>query len=177
MILRYLDFEPMIGERVFVSPSADVIGRVSIAEDCSIWFGAVIRADVNFVKIGRRSNVQDGAVIHVTHCEAEGVGGFPTIVGCEVTIGHRAVLHGCEVMDRCLIGMGAIVLDGAKIGEESIVGAGALVTMGKVFPPRSLILGSPARAVRQLTEREITTLKSSADRYVNLKNEYVKPKN
>ncbi|MDR1452186.1 MAG: gamma carbonic anhydrase family protein [Helicobacteraceae bacterium] len=171
---KFKGWKPQIGERVFIAPSADLIGRCEIGADSSIWFGAVIRADVHKVKIGARVSVQDGAVIHVTHSEKEDEsGGFPTIVGDDVTIGHRAVLHGCVVENACLIGMGAIILDGAVIGAESIIGAGALVTQGKVFPPRSLILGSPAKVVRSLNDGEIAELYASASRYTELKDKYL----
>jgi carbonic anhydrase/acetyltransferase-like protein (isoleucine patch superfamily) len=171
LIVTFQNKTPKIAKRVFIAPSADLIGDLEIGEDSSVWFGAVIRADVNFARIGRRVSVQDGTVIHVTHA-GENNAGFPTIVGDNVTIGHRVVLHGCEIANACLIGMGAIILDGAKIGAESIVGAGALVTQGKVFPPRSLILGSPAKVVRSLNDSEVAELYASADRYVSFKNLY-----
>ncbi|MDR1910876.1 MAG: gamma carbonic anhydrase family protein [Helicobacteraceae bacterium] len=174
MIASFSGWSPSIGKSVFIASSADTIGRVVIGDDSSVWFGAVIRADVHWVKIGARTNVQDGAIIHVTHCKkADESDGYASIVGDDVTIGHRAVLHGCFVDNACLIGMGAIVLDGAKIGAESIVGAGALVTQGKIFPPRSLILGAPAKAVRTLNDDEVSELYASAKRYVALKNEYL----
>lgn len=174
MISAFNDRKPLIGDRVFIAPSADVIGRCEIGEDCSVWFGAVIRADVHRVKIGARVSVQDGAVIHVTHSVlADESDGFPTVVGDDVTIGHRAVLHGCVIENACLIGMGAIILDGAVIGAESIVGAGALVTQNRVFPPRSLILGSPAKVARTLSDGEVKELYASASRYVALKSSYL----
>lgn len=176
MITRFKQFEPKIGQNVFVAPSADVIGRVEIGEHSSIWFGVVIRADVHHIKIGARTSIQDGSMVHVTHHKkADESDGHPTIIGNDVTVGHKVMLHGCTIEDACLIGMSATILDGAVIGKESIVGAGALVTGGKVFPPRSLILGSPAKAVRTLEEAEVENLYKSARRYVDFKDEYLYP--
>jgi len=128
------------------------------------------------VKIGDRTSIQDGTMIHVTHHKkADESDGYPTIVGSDVTVGHRVMLHGCTIGDACLIGMSATILDGAVIGKESIVGAGALVTGGKEFPPRSLILGSPAKVVRELTEKEVENLYASAKRYVAFSREYLEP--
>ena len=149
-----------VGDEFFVAPSAAVIGRVHLGRDASVWFGAVVRGDVERVRIGARTNVQDHAVLHVVTDR------FGTIVGDDVTIGHRATLHGCTVEDACLIGIGAIVLDGARIGAASLVGAGALVTPGTEVPPRSLVLGSPARRVRALSDDEVARLHESAARYV-----------
>jgi len=138
MIMNYLDYTPKIGKNSWIANSADVIGDVEIGEDCSIWFGTVIRGDVHFIKIGDRVSVQDLSMIHVTHHKGKvrKIGdGTPTIVGDDVTIGHRVMLHGCTIEDACLIGMSATILDGAVIGKESIVGAGSLVTKNKKFPP------------------------------------------
>jgi len=137
-----------------------VIGDVQIGPESSVWFGAVIRGDVNRIRIGRESNVQDNAVIHVTNRTA------PTRLGDRVTIGHSAVVHGCTVEDEVLVGIGAVILDHAVIGQGSLVGAGALVTGGTRVPPRSLVLGSPARAVRQLTDDEVDTVRAYASNYV-----------
>ena len=126
-----------------------------------MWYGAVLRGDLAAISVGAGSNVQDGAVLHVDD-------GTPCVVGDHVTIGHRAVVHACKVGDRCLIGMGAVILNGAVIGEDSIVGAGALVTQGKAFPPRSMILGSPAKVVRPLTDEEVADLRPHAEAYVDL---------
>ena len=174
MLLRYKEWFPKRAEGVWIAPDATVIGNVEIGKDSSIWFGCVVRGDVHYIKIGERTNIQDLTMIHVTHYKKPDMSdGHPTIIGDDVTIGHRVMLHGCTIEDACLIGMNATILDGAVIGKESIVGAGALVTGGKKFPPRSLILGSPAKVVRELTDAEVAELYASAKRYVAFKNEYV----
>ncbi len=150
---------PVCGEDVFIAPGAYVIGRVRVGACSSVWFNTVVRADVNTVDIGARVNVQDLSVIHVS-------ADFPTKIGDEVTIGHRAIVHGCTIGDRALIGMGAVVMDGAVVGDEAIVGAGALVSPGMVVPPRTLVLGTPARVKRQLTDEEVASLAVSAAKYV-----------
>lgn len=173
MILNYKDLKPKLGKNSWVAPSADVIGDVTCGEDCSIWFGSVVRGDVHYIKIGDRVSIQDLSMVHVTHYKkADKSDGNPTIIGDDVTIGHRVMLHGCEIGDACLIGMSATILDGAVIGKESIVGASALVTKNKVFPPRSLIMGSPAKVVRELNDDEVKELYASATRYVKFKNGY-----
>jgi carbonic anhydrase/acetyltransferase-like protein (isoleucine patch superfamily) len=173
MIIKYKNLTPKIGKNSWIAPSADVIGEVTMGEDCSIWFGTVIRGDVHKIVIGDRVSVQDLSMIHVTHYKKEDKSdGNPTIIGDDVTIGHRVMLHGCTIEDACLIGMSATILDGAVIGKESIVGAGSLVTKNKIFPPRSLIMGSPAKVVRELTEDEVNELYASAKRYVSFKNNY-----
>jgi carbonic anhydrase/acetyltransferase-like protein (isoleucine patch superfamily) len=173
MIHTYKNIVPTLGAETWVAPSADVIGDVACGSDCSIWFGCVVRGDVHYIKIGNRVNIQDLSMIHVTHYkQADKSDGNPTIIGDDVTIGHRVMLHGCTIEDACLIGMSATILDGAVIGKESIVGAGALVTKGKIFPPRSLIMGSPAKVVRELYDSEIKELYASAHRYVEFKKEY-----
>ena len=174
MIHTFKDFIPKIGANSWIAPSADIIGDVEIGENCSIWFGTVIRGDVHYIKIGDRTSVQDLSMIHITHHKkADRSDGSPTIIGNDVTIGHRVMLHGCTIEDACLIGMSATILDNAVIGKESIVGASSLVTKGKVFPPRSLIMGSPAKVVRELTDTEVKELYASASRYVEFKNDYV----
>lgn len=174
MIMNFKHYAPQIGENVFIAPSADVIGRVKIGKDSSIWFGVVVRGDVHRIEIGERTSIQDLSMIHVTHHKREDESdGYPTIIGSDVTVGHKVMLHGCTIEDACLIGMSATILDGAVIGKESIVGAGALVTKGKIFPPRSLIMGSPAKVVRELTDEEVAELYASAKRYVAFKNEYM----
>ena len=152
------DRAPTFGDGAWAAPSADLIGDVRLAARASIWFGAVIRADNTPIIIGEESNVQDGAVGHSDP-------GAPLTIGARVTIGHQAILHGCTVHDNALIGMGARVLNGAVIGEQCLVGAGALVTEGKHFEPRILIVGSPARAIRALTEAEVAALAVSAAHY------------
>jgi carbonic anhydrase/acetyltransferase-like protein (isoleucine patch superfamily) len=145
--------------RYWIAPSADVIGRVHIEADVSIWFNAVVRGDDEDIRIGRGSNVQDGAVIHADP-------GFPTVLGAFVSVGHRAILHGCNIADTTLIGMGAIVMNGARIGQNSIVGAGAVIPEGKVFPDNVLLIGAPARVTRTLDDRMTTELRASADLYI-----------
>jgi len=173
MLHGFKNITPTIGEKSWIAPSADVIGEVSCGDDCSIWFGCVVRGDVHFIRIGHRVNIQDLSMIHVTHYKREDRSdGNPTIIGDDVTIGHRVMLHGCTIEHACLIGMSATILDGAVIGAESIVGAGALVTKGKIFPPRSLIMGSPAKVIRQLSEDEVKELYASAARYVRFKEDY-----
>ena len=173
MLHKFKDTMPKVNTRTWIAPSADVIGEVSIGEDCSIWFGCVVRGDVHYISIGDRTNVQDLSMIHVTHYKnGDKSTGNPTIIGNDVTVGHRVMLHGCTIEDACLIGMSATILDGAVIGKESIVGAGALVTKNKVFPPRSLIVGSPAKVVRELNDAEVAELYASATRYVEFKKDY-----
>jgi len=174
MIHHYKNKTPIIGNNCFIAPSADLIGEVTMGNDCSVWFGCVIRADVHYIKIGDRVNIQDLSMIHVTHYKnPDRSDGNPTIIEDDVTIGHRVMLHGCTIKKASLIGMNATILDGAVIGEESIVGAGSLVTKNKIFPPRSLIMGSPAKFIRELTEQEVEELYNSAKRYVIFKNEYL----
>ena len=164
-LAQFLDTPPSIDPTAFVAPGADVIGNVTLAAESSVWFQAVIRADINRIVIGPRSNVQDGAVIHLAD-------DFGTHVGELVTIGHKAILHACTIADEVLVGMGAIVLDGAEVGPRSIIGAGALVTGGKRFPEGSLIIGSPAKAVRTLTLDEQAGIKVWAEKYVALSRAY-----
>lgn len=144
--------------RFWVAPDATLVGRVTLGEDASVWFAAVLRGDNEPMRIGARTNIQDGAVCHSDE-------GFPLIVGEDCTIGHAAILHGCTIGDGCLIGMGASVLNGAVIGKGSLVGANALVTEGKVFPDHSLIVGAPARAIRTLDEAAVASLLRSAAHY------------
>ena len=151
---------PTIAESAWVAESAQVMGDVVLAEDASIWFGVVIRGDTETIRIGRGSNIQDLSVLHADH-------GMPLTVGEDVTVGHQVMLHGCTVGDGSLIGIGAVVLNGAKIGKGCLVGAGALVTEGKEFPDGSMILGSPAKVVRQLTPEQLEGLRQSAKHYVD----------
>lgn len=167
MIHPYGSVTPRIHPTAFIETSAHVIGDVDLGEDASIWFGTVLRADVNAIRIGRGTNVQDGTVVHVNRR------GQPTILGEFVTVGHAARLHGCRIASHCLIGIGAIVLDGVEIGEESLVAAGSLVAPGTVIPPRSLVMGSPATVRRPVGARDLELICRSALNYVALKNDYL----
>ncbi len=165
-IATHLDRTPRISPSAFIAPGATVIGDVVIGDEAGVWFQAVVRADINSIVIGPRSNIQDGAVVHLAdECGVR--------VGELVTVGHKAILHACTIADEVLVGMGAIVLDGAEIGARSIIGAGALVTGGRKFPPGSLILGSPAKAVKQLSLDEQAGIKVWAERYVQLSRAYL----
>ena len=158
---------PRVHPTAYIDNSAQVIGDVEIGEESSVWMAVVIRGDVNRISIGRRSNVQDGTVVHVmkdTHA---------TTIGDNVTIGHAAVIHGCTVGDRCLIGMGTILLNGARIGAGSIVAAGTLVVEGMVVPPQSLVMGSPGKVKRTLTDAEVAGIQVYADRYVAYRLDYM----
>jgi carbonic anhydrase/acetyltransferase-like protein (isoleucine patch superfamily) len=164
---------PTLGKRVYVDPAAIVIGQVTIGDDSSVWPAAVIRGDVNVITIGARTSVQDGSVLHVTHDGPYWPGGLALDIGDDVTIGHRVILHGCTVGNRCLMGMGAIVMDGAVIEDEVIIGGGAVVTPRSRCQARSLYVGNPARRVRDLTAREIGQLEYSARWYVKVKDAYL----
>ena len=167
LILPYRGINPTFGERVYIAPNATIVGDVTIGDDSSIWFGTVVRGDVHSIRIGARSNIQDNCVVHVTN------GTWPTVIGDDVTIGHGVIAHGCTIRRGCLIGMGARLLDGSVIGEESLVGAGALVTEGTEIPPRSLVIGFPARVRRELTAEELEKLRQSPSNYVDYKNDYL----
>ena len=164
---------PRLGERVYVDPAATVIGDVELGDDASIWPGAVARGDVHHIRIGARSNLQDGAIIHVTHDGPYTPGGFPTIIGDDVTIGHGAVIHACTIEDYCLIGMHATVLDGAVVKKHGFVGAGTVIPPGKVVGEGELWVGNPARKVRVLSDAQIEQLHYSADHYVRMKDDYL----
>ena len=153
------DRRPTVAASAWIAPSADVIGNAHLGEATSLWFGVVVRADNTPIVIGARSNIQEGSMLHSDP-------GSPLAIGTSVTVGHHAILHGCTIGDNCLIGMGATILNDAVIPENCLVGAGALVTEGKTFPPGSLIIGSPARAVRALTPAQIAGITQSADHYV-----------
>lgn len=162
MIKSFQGKKPKIHETAFVAENATIIGDVEIGEDSSVWFGAILRGDVNFIRIGARVNVQDGSIIHVsskTH---------PTILEDEITLGHRVTLHGCTVETGCLIGIGAVVLDGARIGSHSLVAAGSLVTPNTLIPPRSFVLGTPAKVRRRLTDEEFYNLPRFWQNYTEL---------
>ena len=164
-LTRFLDGVPTIHPTAFVAPSANLIGDVTLGEESSVWYQAVLRGDINRIVIGPRSNVQDGALVHLAD-------DYGTVVGELVTVGHKAILHACTIDDEVLVGMGAIVLDGAVIGARSIIGAGALVTGGKEIPPGSLVLGSPAKVVRALSLEEQAGIKVWAEKYVALSRAY-----
>ncbi|MEO6137095.1 MAG: gamma carbonic anhydrase family protein [Luteimonas sp.] len=173
-IRSYLGQQPILGERAYVDRTASVIGDVVLGDDVSIWPGTVVRGDVNFIRIGARTNIQDGSVVHVSHDGPHAkLGGFATVIGSDVTIGHKAIVHACRIEDAVLIGMGAIVLDGAVIRTHGFVGAGALITPGKEVGEGELWLGNPARKVRMLTDAEIQALYYSAQHYVRLKDQYL----
>lgn len=168
MIISYKDKYPEVANSAFIEESAVVIGDVKIGEDSSVWYNAVIRGDVNYIRVGNSTNVQDGVIIHVTVKE------YPTEIGDNVTIGHGAILHGCRVMSNSLIGIGSIILDGAFIDEFCIVAAGTLVPPKAKYASRSLILGSPAKVMRKLSERDIEMIKEHALDYKELKEYYSK---
>ena len=153
--------QPLVHPTAFIAPNATVIGDVTIGEDASVWYHSVLRGDINRITVGRGSNIQDGSVLHLS---AE----FGCHIGDYVTVGHMAMLHACTIASECLIGMGAIILDGVEIGERCIIGAGALVTQGKIIPPGSMVLGSPAKVVRALSTEEQSGLREWAERYVRL---------
>lgn len=173
-IRPYREHLPTLGQRVYLDPMSAVIGDVVLGDDVSVWPFTLIRGDVNFVRIGDRSNIQDGTVIHVSH---DGPhlrrGGFATRIGNDVTIGHKAIIHACTIEDAALIGMGAIVLDGAVVKKHGFVGAGALVSPGKVVGEGELWLGNPAKKARLLSQAEIDALYYSANHYVKLKDDYL----
>ncbi len=171
----YLNTVPRLGARVYVDPAGLVIGDVELGDDASIWPFAVARGDVHYVRIGARTNVQDGAVLHVTHDGEYTPGGFPLLIGDDVTIGHGAIVHACMVRDACLIGMNATVLDGAIVNRHSMIGAGAVVSPGKIVGEGELWVGNPARKVRMLSDVEIERLYYSARHYVKLKDDYLAP--
>src|SRR3982751_3458338 len=167
MIKPFRDISPKIHSSAFITDDAVVIGDVEIGEDSSVWFGSVVRGDVNSIRIGARTNIQDMTMVHVssrTH---------PTTLEDEITIGHRVTLHGCHVESRCLIGIGAILMDGVRVGNNSLVGAGSLLTPGTQIPARSLVLGSPAKVKRELTDDEIAYLDRSWRNYTELKSKYI----
>jgi gamma-carbonic anhydrase len=169
LIKPYRNVWPTLAQGALIAENATLIGDVEIGEDSSIWYGAILRGDVGKIRIGKRSNVQDLACIHMTKRLSD------AILGDAVTVGHAAIIHGAIVEDLCLIGMGAVLLDNARIGEGSIVGAGALVTGGAKIPPRSLVLGRPGKVVRQLSEADVAELLHSSERYVRLSRENFGP--
>ena len=167
MLRPYRGRLPVVDPTAYVDASAQVIGDVEIGVDSSVWMNVVVRGDVNHIRIGRRSNVQDGTIVHVMHET------HPTMIGDDVTIGHGAVVHGCTIEDRVLIGMGAIVLNGARVSSDSIVAAGSLVPEGAVIPPRSLAMGSPAKVRRQLSDAEVASILDYSGNYVRYRLDYM----
>lgn len=164
---------PTLGDNTYIDPSAAVIGDVILGDDVSVWPMAVIRGDVNRIEIGARSNIQDAAILHVTHDGPYTQGGRPLILGHGITVGHQAVLHACTIDDFCLIGIGSIVLDAVHVENHVLIGAGSLVPPGKILRSGYLYLGNPVREIRPLTEMEMQNLEYSADHYVRLKNKYL----
>ena len=167
MIRLYKGISPQIASTAFIETSAQIIGDVHIGEHSSVWFNCVLRGDVYHIRVGESTNIQDGTVVHVTS------GRFATIIGNRVTVGHGVVLHGCTIKDRSLIGIGAIILDDVTIGEESFIAAGSLVTPGTVIPPRSMVMGSPARVKREVTDEEIARIDMHWKNYIEYKNTYL----
>ena len=153
------------GGALYVAPTATVIGKVTLGEETGVWFGAVLRGDRDRIVIGARSNIQDNVVVHTSR-------GFPTVIGQQVSVGHGAILHGCIIRDRVLVGMGAIVMNGAVVGEDSIIAAGAVVTEGTVIPPGSVVMGVPAKVVKQATADQKKGIRKNAENYIGLAKSY-----
>lgn len=172
-IRKYQNISPTLGRDVYIDPQACVIGNVNLGDDASVWPMAVVRGDVNTIEIGARSNVQDGAILHVTHDGPYSPGGYVLTIGEDVTIGHQAMLHGCTVGNRVLIGMSAMIMDGVVIKDEVLVAAGAVVPPRKVLESGYLYRGSPAKQIRPLTDEEKDNLKYGASHYVKMKNKYL----
>ena len=168
MVRLYRGVRPVIASSAFVDESAQVIGDVVIGDESSVWMNAVVRGDVNTIRIGSRTNIQDGTIVHVMRDPSH-----PTVVGDEVTVGHGVILHGCTVADRCLIGMGAILLNGSSVGSDSIVAAGTLLPEGMSVPARSLVMGSPGKVRRALTDDEVAFIRESAANYVGYRLDYI----
>lgn len=174
-IRPYLEHLPRVGDRVFVDASSVVTGRVEIGVDSSVWPHCSVRGDVHAIRIGERTNIQDGSVLHVTSPQSYKPEGFPLTVGNEVTVGHRVILHGCTIGDRVLVGMGAIIMDGAVVESEVIIGAGSLVSPGKRLESGGLYVGSPVKRMRDLRPEELAFLAYSAEHYVRLKDLHMSP--
>ena len=169
----YLNTKPVVGERVFLHVSAQIIGDVTLGDDSSIWCNTVLRGDVNRIVVGRGSNVQDLTMCHVSHKTADHPDGSPLIIGDFVTVGHSVILHGCRIGNQCLIGMGSIIMDDVVIPERVMIGAGSLISPGKVLESGMLYMGRPAKAVRALTDEEMAYLQYSAEHYIHTKNNYL----
>jgi carbonic anhydrase/acetyltransferase-like protein (isoleucine patch superfamily) len=166
MLYKYQDKYPKVADSAFIAQSADIVGDVVIEEDCSIWFGAVLRGDENYIKVGKGTNIQDNATVHITGDK------YSTEIGEYVTVGHGAIVHACKIGNFCLVGMGAIVLDGAEVGDYTIIGAGSVVTGGKKIPSGVLVLGSPGKVIRELTDEEKVNLENSAQNYIDLSKKF-----
>ena len=160
MLYTHNTHKPLVGKDCYIAPSADLIGNVTLKDGSSVWFHATLRADVGSIEIGEQTNIQDNAVLHVTKDQN-------LVVGARCTVGHSAILHACTIANECLIGMGAIVLDGSYIGEQSLVGAGSVVSPNKSFPPRSLLMGVPAKLVRTLTDEEYEKIRENTEEYAH----------
>jgi carbonic anhydrase/acetyltransferase-like protein (isoleucine patch superfamily) len=172
-VRSFENITPRVAASAYVDESALVIGNVTLGEDVSLWPNVVARGDVNSIEVGARTNIQDGAILHVSHDSEFAPGGFPLVIGTDITVGHQAILHGCTVEDRCLIGMAATVMDGAIVRSGAMVGAGSLVPPGHDLEGGYLWVGSPARRVRELRESEVAFLNYSAGHYVELKNRHM----
>jgi len=172
-IRRYLDVTPQLGKHVFVDDMALAVGDVTIGDDASLWPFVVARGDVQKISIGARTNIQDGSVLHVSQDNRFNPGGYPLIIGANVTVGHGVILHGCTVEDHALIGMGSVILDGAVVQQRAMLAAGSLVSPGKILDSGYLWLGRPAKKVRPLTDEELEYLGYSANHYVELKNKHL----
>lgn len=173
VLRRYKDLFPVIGDRVMIDASSVIVGDVRLADDVSIWPLVAARGDVNYIQIGARSNIQDGSVLHVTHKSAKNPQGNPLIVGEDVTVGHKVMLHGCTIGDRVLVGMGSILLDGVVVEDDVMIGAGSLVPQHKRLESGFLYLGSPVKQIRPLKEAELEGLRYSANNYVKWKDDYL----
>lgn len=169
----YKGIKPRIGKSVYIDSSSVLVGDIQIGDDSSVWPLVAARGDVNHIHIGQRTNIQDGSVLHVTHKNAENPDGYPLIIGNDVTVGHKVMLHGCNIQDRVLVGMGSIILDGAFIEEEVMIGAGSLVPPGKRLTSGYLYVGSPVKQARPLSDKERAFLQKSANNYVENKNDYL----
>jgi carbonic anhydrase/acetyltransferase-like protein (isoleucine patch superfamily) len=167
MLHEYKGIRPKIGERVYIAEGAQIIGDVEIGDHSSVWFNCVIRGDVHYIRIGQYTNIQDGSVLHVMKDQ------YPLIIKDHVTVGHAVMMHGCTVESNCLIGMRATILNNAKVGAHSIIGAGALVTEGTVIPPRSLVIGMPAKVKRELSDAEVAGIEMYGRRYYEYKETYL----
>ena len=173
VLRHYNNCYPTLANGVYIDPSCVLVGDIRLDDDTSIWPLVAARGDVNFIRIGKRSNVQDGSVLHVSRKSAANPNGYPLLIGDDVTVGHKAMLHGCQIGDRVLVGMGAIILDGAIVEDDVIIGGGSLVPPNKKLESGYLYVGSPIKQARRLTEQERAFLKISADNYVLLKDEYL----